>query len=346
MTRVYAHRGDSQAYPENTLLAFRKALESGAYGIELDLHSTSDGTVVVIHDRSLERTTTGRGYVDEQPLAVIREFDAGSGERVPTFAEVLDLVGDRMHFDLEVKQPGIESEVLDVLARYPATRWAISSFDWGILDRIRQLAPKAELWPLAMRVDEALLAEAAGQVNLVSDSSVQGTELRGMVRIGWLRGALDVGGGAGLGELAPAFGGTVHRVVEGLDDQRLAGIEMGVEPAMGQPRLLHQVGDADAVSALLAQPHRGLAHDAGVGFLLVFPGVTHGPSITCLWSYNSMLPAKKLLLFAVFRPDHGKRRSSVHREIAGAVAHETFGVAGPAAEFYQLALGLDRAGLD
>ena len=161
MTRVYAHRGDSQAYPENTILAFRKALESGAYGIELDLHATSDGTVVVIHDRSLERTTNGRGYVDEQPLAVIREFDAGAGERVPTFAEVLELVGDRMHFDLEVKQPGIESEVLDVLARYPATRWAISSFDWEILDRIRQLAPKAELWPLTMRVDEALLAQAA-----------------------------------------------------------------------------------------------------------------------------------------------------------------------------------------
>ena len=82
MTRVYAHRGDSAAHPENTLLAFRKAIESGAFGVELDLHATSDGTVVVIHDRSLERTTNGRGFVDELPLEAVRQLDAGAGERV------------------------------------------------------------------------------------------------------------------------------------------------------------------------------------------------------------------------------------------------------------------------
>lgn len=161
MTLVYAHRGDSAAYPENTLLAFRKAMETGAYGIELDLHATSDGAIVVIHDRSLERTTTGRGYVDEQPLAAVQAADAGAGERVPTFAEVLGLVGDRLHFDLEVKQPGIEAGVLEVLAAYPAVRWAISSFDWAILQRVRVLAPGAELWPLAMHVNQALLDVAA-----------------------------------------------------------------------------------------------------------------------------------------------------------------------------------------
>lgn len=163
MTLVYAHRGDSAAYPENTLLAFRGAMESGAYGIELDLHATSDGRVVVIHDRSLERTTNGRGYVDEQTLAAVQTLNAGAGERVPTFAEVLDLVGDRVHFDLEVKQPGIEAGVLDVLAAYPAARWAISSFDWDILDRFRELAPEAELWPLAMHVNSALL-DVAGRL--------------------------------------------------------------------------------------------------------------------------------------------------------------------------------------
>lgn len=163
MTRVYAHRGDSAAYPENTLLAFRKAIESGAYGIELDLHATSDGTVVVIHDRSMERTTSGLGYVDEMTLVDVRQADAGSGERVPTFAEVLDLVGDRLHFDLEVKQPGIEAAVLDVLTSYPASRWAISSFDWEILKRLRELSATAELWPLAMHVDEALL-DVAGSI--------------------------------------------------------------------------------------------------------------------------------------------------------------------------------------
>lgn len=157
MTQIYAHRGDSAAYPENTLLAFRKAIEAGAHGIELDLHATSDGTVVVIHDRSLERTTTGRGYVDEQMLAAVREADAGAGEQVPTFAEVLELVGDRLHFDLEVKQAGIEAPVLEVLSAFPAIRWVISSFDWEILTRVRELSPAAELWPLSMHVDNGLL---------------------------------------------------------------------------------------------------------------------------------------------------------------------------------------------
>jgi glycerophosphoryl diester phosphodiesterase len=67
------------------------------------------------------------------------------------------LVGDRLHFDLEVKQPGIEAGVLEVLAAHPAARWAISSFDWDILKRCRELAPDAELWPLAMHVNPALL---------------------------------------------------------------------------------------------------------------------------------------------------------------------------------------------
>ncbi len=160
MTLVYAHRGDSAGYPENTLLAFRKAMESGAYGVELDLHATSDGIVVVIHDRSLERTTTGHGFVDEHTLATVRELDAGAGQRVPAFTEVLDLVGDRLHFDLEVKQPGIEAAVLGVLAAYPSVRWAISSFDWDTLRRLRKLAPAAELWPLAMHVNETLLEVA------------------------------------------------------------------------------------------------------------------------------------------------------------------------------------------
>lgn len=161
MTHVYAHRGDSAAYPENTLLAFQKAMESGAFGIELDLHATADGVVVVIHDRTLERTTNGRGFVDELPFAAVRELDAGAGQRVPAFADVLGLVGDSLHFDLEVKQPGIETQVLDVLSAYPRARWAISSFDWDILKRLRELASAAELWPLAMEIDDALLRVAS-----------------------------------------------------------------------------------------------------------------------------------------------------------------------------------------
>src|SRR5919107_3649636 len=161
MTLIYAHRGASAIHPENTLRAFRHALALGVDGIELDVHATADGIPVVIHDRDVERTTDGAGYVDEMPLARLQFFDAGDGERVPTLASVLALVGDAARLDIEIKGAGIERAVVDVLAQYPAVTWAISSFAWDTLRTVRQLDPAAEVWPLAERVGDDLLAIAA-----------------------------------------------------------------------------------------------------------------------------------------------------------------------------------------
>ena len=161
MTLIYAHRGSSAIHPENTLRAFRHALAIGVDGIELDVHATADGIPVVIHDRDVGRTTDGAGYVDQIPLARLETFDAGHGERVPTLAEVLALVGDAAHLDIEIKGTGIEHAVLDVLAQYPAVRWAISSFAWDTLRTVRRLDPVAEVWPLAERVGDDLFAIAA-----------------------------------------------------------------------------------------------------------------------------------------------------------------------------------------
>jgi glycerophosphoryl diester phosphodiesterase len=158
---IYAHRGVSVNHPENTLRAFRHALAIGVDGIELDVHATADGTPVVIHDRDIERTTDGVGYVDEMLLARLTAFDAGDGERVPTLAAVLALVGDAAQLDIEIKGAGIERAVLEVLAEYPAVTWAISSFDWDTLRTVRRLNPVAELWPLAERVGDDLFAIAA-----------------------------------------------------------------------------------------------------------------------------------------------------------------------------------------
>ncbi len=161
MTLIYAHRGSSAIHPENTLRAFRHALAIGVDGIELDVHATADGIPVVIHDRDVGRTTDGAGYVDQIPLAQLETFDAGHGERVPTLAEVLELVGAAAHLDIEIKGTRIEHAVLDVLAEYPAVRWAISSFDWDTLRTVRRLDPVAEVWPLAERVGDDLFAIAA-----------------------------------------------------------------------------------------------------------------------------------------------------------------------------------------
>jgi glycerophosphoryl diester phosphodiesterase len=159
--KVFAHRGFSAAYPENTLLAFKEALALGVDGIELDVHSTADGTAVVIHDRAVERTTNGSGHVDELPLATLQRFDAGRGERVPTLAEVLELVQDRAYLDIEVKGRGIEAQVLQILAAYSRSNVAISSFDWDTLRVFRQLDSTIELWPLAEIATAGLLKIAA-----------------------------------------------------------------------------------------------------------------------------------------------------------------------------------------
>ena len=157
---IVAHRGASAEYPENTLAAFQRALDLGVHAIELDLHASSDGVPVVIHDRELGRTANGRGNVDGLPLAKLRELDAGDGERIPTLAEVLDLVGSSLLLDLEIKGHGIERAVLATLRQYPDTRWAISSFDWHILHTLRRIDHRAELWPLAEEWSDDLLVVA------------------------------------------------------------------------------------------------------------------------------------------------------------------------------------------
>lgn len=83
------HRGASGTYPENTMLAFRKAIELGANALECDVHLCKTGEAVVIHDRTLNRTTNGNGLVSRCSLKELKTLDAGNGERIPTLEEVL-----------------------------------------------------------------------------------------------------------------------------------------------------------------------------------------------------------------------------------------------------------------
>src|SRR5215208_4358914 len=126
-----AHRGASALAPENTFEAFRLAVEDGAGGLELDVHMTRDGHIVVIHDATVDRTTNGSGAVSEMTLDELRRLDAGynfspdggptrpyrgRGIRVPTFGEVLEEF-PRVAVNIEIKlgSPGIEESVLRVL---------------------------------------------------------------------------------------------------------------------------------------------------------------------------------------------------------------------------------------
>jgi len=119
-----------------------------------------DGVPVVIHDRSLARTTTGDGLVNELTLEQVRTFDAGGGQPVPTLVELLDVAAGRLRLEIEVKQAGIASLVLNVLSNYPDAEWVIGSFDWSILEEIRALAPEANLRPIARQPTEEAFAGA------------------------------------------------------------------------------------------------------------------------------------------------------------------------------------------
>ncbi len=109
--------------PENTLPGIEAALLLGADAIEIDVHCTADGVPVLLHDETVDRTTEGSGNVHEMTLAAVRALDAGAkhfaprfaGTRVPTLAEVVDLTKGKALLQIEIKQPGIERAVADVV---------------------------------------------------------------------------------------------------------------------------------------------------------------------------------------------------------------------------------------
>ena len=159
MVGIYAHRGASAEFPENTLAAFRWALELGVGCIELDVHLSADGVPVVIHDQTVDRTTDGSGAVHELTVAELQALDAGGGERTPTLTDVLDLVEDKHHAIIDLKANRAADAVLRLL-QGRTTRWRISSFDWEVLRYVRGRDADAELWPLTRGVTDEAVALA------------------------------------------------------------------------------------------------------------------------------------------------------------------------------------------
>ena len=160
MTKIYAHRGSKGNYPENSMLAFKKATSAGVYGLEFDIHMTKDKELVVIHDATLDRTTTGTGYVKDYTLAEIQKFSIGAkftefkfydsswdDEVVPTLTDVLLLCKEHdlaVNVELktyEVVYPGIEEATLRnvVAVGYNPEEVVYSSFHLPTIMRMGRL---------------------------------------------------------------------------------------------------------------------------------------------------------------------------------------------------------------
>jgi glycerophosphoryl diester phosphodiesterase len=153
LVRVVGHRGAMGYRPENTMTSFAHALELGADWIECDVHLSSDGAVVVIHDETLDRTTNGHGLVKDHTLAELEALDAGAwfsaeyaSERIPTLDELLGFARDRRTVvDIEIKNAplyyaGIEDAVVAALDRNDMSENAIViSFDHAAVQRVKAL---------------------------------------------------------------------------------------------------------------------------------------------------------------------------------------------------------------
>lgn len=151
---VSAHRGASAELPENTLAAFRAALDHGADGFELDVALSADGVAVVLHDDTVDRTTDGVGPVTALTAADLRALDAGRGEHVPTLDEVLALAAGRAEVNVEIKDPEAAAAVATVVKGHPDLTFFVSSFRWGALAEMRALDGSVRLYPLVASVSE------------------------------------------------------------------------------------------------------------------------------------------------------------------------------------------------
>lgn len=160
--KVFAHRGGSDWAPENTMAAFRKSLEFGVDGIEIDVQRCSTGELVVFHDPDVGRTTNGVGLIKDISYPELKRLSAGlwfdeefRQESVPLLSSVLDLLDGKVVLNIEVKNtpidyPGIENDLLDLIEDYPhRDKLIISSFDHQVILRIHQMAPDLKLALLA-----------------------------------------------------------------------------------------------------------------------------------------------------------------------------------------------------
>lgn len=168
---IFAHRGYSAKYPENTMISFQKAVEAGCDGIELDVQLTKDHEIVIIHDETLERTTNGKGMVKDCTLQQLKELNASAHfkhpsiqTQIPTLKEYFEYVKDKnIITNIELKNSvvsyqDIEEKVLQLIDEYDLrSQIIISSFNHYSVLKMKQLAPDMKYGFL----EESLVLDAA-----------------------------------------------------------------------------------------------------------------------------------------------------------------------------------------
>jgi len=192
---VVGHRGAAGHEPENTLRSFSKAIEMGVQYVETDIRETMDGELVVMHDPKVDRTTNGKGLVRELTLAEIRNLDAGKGEKIPLFSEVMDAVkGRKGGLIVEIKEPGTEERISSALeARGLARHSIIVSFFHRSILKVKKTHPELRCgviysgqpvrpWRLALDARAEILVP---NYNYVSTEMVDESHEHGLLVQAW-----------------------------------------------------------------------------------------------------------------------------------------------------------------
>lgn len=136
------HRGARGYKPENTLIGFQKAIDMHVDRIELDVHLSVDGEIMVIHDETIDRTTDGKGFVNEFSLPELKRFLINKEHHIPTLSEVLNLIDQKCDINIELKSYETADKVVDLIEKYISEKnwnydqFLVSSFDWNALQQV------------------------------------------------------------------------------------------------------------------------------------------------------------------------------------------------------------------
>lgn len=174
--KIFAHRGVSGHYPENTLQAFAAALATGCHGIELDvfLHA---GELVVIHDRQVDRTTNGSGLLDDFSREALFQLDAGNGQPIPTLWQVLQLCANQLEINIELKGHNTAAALVALLSRAQSELGLrletilVSSFHHPLLQQLKAMMPQIRVGVLIAHypLDGVRIAEELSAVSINCD---------------------------------------------------------------------------------------------------------------------------------------------------------------------------------
>lgn len=194
-----AHRGANGYKPENTLEAFQKALDLNADGIELDIHLSIDGHLIVMHDETIDRMTNGKGFVNTLSLSELKSFLIAGKYVIPTLNEVFDLVNKKCLINIELKNADTATKVVTLIHEYITEKgwnynhFIVSSFDWSALQKVHDLDSKIQIGVLtetdldaAITFAESIKAKAIHpDYHLLNQENTKQIQEKGFLVLPW-----------------------------------------------------------------------------------------------------------------------------------------------------------------